>query len=169
MAHAARSGKHHTPSKFGWTTHPLGIHGKILAWLVAQRLADARGCRVVQVSRGALWAEVTRRLPDLPRVWEAATGRLMTPDLLWNRVYYMFRTHQRSGPGPLVEGVSAEHPTRSARLKPYVASVRALFESYDGALPRELAEWACSEPAPSADEVRARVASLAAPPDEVAS
>jgi len=151
------SARRRTPSKFAWRTHPTGIFAKILLWLVAQQAAEASGCRIVKVPRNLLWDEVVTRMPYLPTVWADATGHPLTPGVLWNRLYYFYKTHQPGGGrGPLVDGVSPEHPTRSARLKPYVAGVRAVFEHHEGRIPRELAEWVCSDPAPTADDVLAK-------------
>src|SRR5689334_14333418 len=92
-----------SPSKFGWATHPLGIFAKITIWWAGQHLADQRGCRVVQVPRNTLWDEVVSRLPYLPTIWADATGRPLTPGIVANRLYYMFRTHQPGGgPGALI-------------------------------------------------------------------
>jgi hypothetical protein len=70
----------------------------------------------------------------------------------------MYRQHQSGGgPGRLIETVSAEHPTRSARLRPYVPGVRLCFEQITGEIRRELAEWVCAEPAPSVDAIRTKL------------
>ncbi len=146
-----------SPSKFAWRTHPIGKFAKILTWLVAQQTADRLRCRVSEVPRGPLWtAVVEQRMPYLPAVWAEATGRPLTPSVLHNRLYYMFREHSAFG-GPLVDTVSAEHPTRSARLRPYVAGVRVCFERISGEIPRELVEAVCADPAPPIEEVLARL------------
>lgn len=95
----SRNRSRSNPSKFGWATTPIGRCGKLMIWLAGQQLADKRGCRVVQVPRNTLWDEVVARLPYLPTIWADATGRPLTPDIVWNRLYYMFRTHQPGG-GP---------------------------------------------------------------------
>lgn len=155
MARQIRS----TPSKFTWRDHPIGKFAKILCYLVGQQAAEKSHGRNSAIPRSTLWAEVvTKRMPYLPDVWARATGRPLTPGTLHNRLYYMYREHQNGGgPGRLIETVSAEHPTRSARLRPYVPGVRLCFEQITGEIRCELAEWICAEPAPSVDAIRTKL------------
>jgi len=152
-------------TKFSWREHPVGRFAKILVWLVATTKADdaalAAGAsfKAFGITAQWLWSEVVeKRMPYLPELWLEETGRPLESGTLHNRLFYMYREHRKAGgAGRLVKTLSGEHPTRSLRLKPYLPGVRICFERIDREIPRDLAEWVCSEPAPSVDDVLAKL------------
>jgi len=152
---------------FSWRDHPVGKLAKILCYLVGQQAAEKSHGRVSAIPRSTLWAEVvTKRMPypSCPPYGPRAPGDRSRRARSTIALYYMYREHQNGGgPGRLIEAVSGEHPTRSLRLRRYVAAVRICFERIGGEIPRDLAEWVCSEPAPSGDDVLAKLATLNAP------
>lgn len=115
-----------------------------------EQLLASRNWNAFGVTADYLYGVVTKRLPWFPTLYREATGKVLTPERVRDRLFNMYWSRAL---GPMLgeRAVSGEHPSNSPTLKPYVSMGRALWR------------WLVKDPARTLDYAVAR-ALFDAPP-----